>query len=55
MKFIQADIYQLKVNNRITRTRSEICLLLTLKTPERRQWRRSGVFIVKIERTNILL
>ena len=37
-----------KVNNRNTRTRCEICSKLT-KTPERRQWRRSGDFIVNIE------
>ena len=33
-------IYLLKVNNRNTRTRCIICLKLTIKTPERRQWRR---------------
>ena len=31
------DIYLLKVNNRNTRTRCEICSKLTIKTPERRQ------------------
>ena len=35
-----------KVNNRNTRTRCEICSKLTIKTPERPQWRRSGAFIV---------
>ena len=39
-------IYMLKVNNRNTRTISEICSKLTIKTPEQRQWRRSGVFFV---------
>ena len=39
----------LKVNIRHTRTRCEICSKLTIKTPERRQWRRSGVFIVNSE------
>ena len=29
--------------------RSEICSKLTIKTPERRYWRRSGVFIVNFE------
>ena len=29
---------------------SEICSELTIKTPERRQWRHSGVFIAKFER-----
>ena len=38
-----------KVNNRNTRTRCEICSKLTIKTPERRQWRRSGFFIVNFE------
>ena len=27
----------------------EICSKLTIKTPERRQWRRFGVFIVNFE------
>ena len=31
-----AGIYLLKVNNRNTRTRCEICSKLTIKTPERR-------------------
>ena len=30
-------IYLLKVNNRNTRARCEICSKLTIKTPERRQ------------------
>ena len=38
-----------KVNNRNTRTRFEICSKLTIKTPERRQWRRSGLCIVNLE------
>ena len=38
-----------RVNNRNTRTRCEICSNLTIKTPEWRQWRRSGVFIVNFE------
>ena len=41
--------YMFKVNNINTRTRREICSQLTIKTPERRQWRRSGVFIVNFE------
>ena len=43
-----ACIYLVKVN-RNTRTRCEICSKLTIKTPERRHWRRSGVFIVNFE------
>ena len=42
-------IYLLKVNNRNTTTRCEICSKLTIKTPERRHWRCSGFFIVNFE------
>ena len=35
-----AGIYLLKVNNRNTRTRCEICSKLTIKIPERRLWYR---------------
>ena len=38
-----------KVNNRNTRKRCKICSNLPIKTPEQRQWRHSGVFIVKFE------
>ena len=41
-----AGIYLLKVNNKNTRTRCDIYSKLTIKTPERRQWLRSGVLIV---------
>ena len=41
-----------KANNRNTRTRCEICLKLTIKRPERSQWRRFGVFIVNFEQVN---
>ena len=43
-----AGIYLLKVNNKNASTRCKICSKLTIKTPERRQWR-SGVFIVNFE------
>ena len=46
---ILAGNYIFKVNNRNTRTRCEICSKLTIKTPERCQWPRSGVFIVNFE------
>ena len=42
MKKIEAypvGIYMLKVNNRNTRTTCEICSKLTIKIPERLQWR----------------
>ena len=50
-----AGIYLLKVNNRNTRARCEICSKLTIKTPERRYWRRSGVFIVNFEHISHLV
>ena len=34
-----ANIYLFKFDNRNTRKRSEICSMLTIKTPERRQQR----------------
>ena len=42
---IPAGIYSLKVNNRNNRTGCEICSKLTVKTPERQYWHRSGVFV----------
>ena len=50
-----AGNYMFKFNNRNTRTRCEICSKLTIKTPERRQWRRSGVFIVNFEHISHLV
>ena len=41
--------YMFKVSNRNTRARCKICSKLTIKTTERRQWCRSGVFIVYFE------
>ena len=35
-----------KVNNRNSRTRSEICSKLTIKIPKRRQWRCFGFGVV---------
>ena len=49
-----ACIYLLKVNNRNTRTRCEICSKLTIKIPERHYWRRSSVFIVNFEHISYL-
>ena len=46
---IQAGNYMFKVNDRNTGKKCEICLKLKLKKPERRQWLRSGVFIVNFE------
>ena len=50
-----AGIYMLKVNKRNTRTKCEICSKLTIKIPERRQWRRSGIFIVNFEHISHLV
>ena len=43
--------YMFKVNkkNKKNRTKCEICSKLTIKTPDQRNWRRSGVFIVNFE------
>ena len=40
------DTYLFKVNNRNTRTTSEIYSKLTIKTPERHHRRRYSVFVV---------
>ena len=45
----------LKVNNRNTRARREISSKLTIKTPKRRHWRRSGVFIDNFEEISHLV
>ena len=50
-----AGNYMFKVNNRNTRATCEICSKLTIKTPERHQWRRSGVFIVNFEHISHLV
>ena len=44
-----------KVNKRSTGTRGEICSKLTIKTPERRHCRRSGVFIVNFDHVSHLV
>ena len=41
-----AGNYLFKFNNRNTITRCEIYSKITIKTRKRRQWRRSGVFVV---------
>ena len=50
-----AGIYLLKVNNRNTRTRCKICLKLTIKIPEQRQWHHSGIFVVNFENISHLV
>ena len=48
-------IYMFKVNNRNTRAKCKIFSKLTIKTPERRHWRRSGVFTVNSEHISHLV
>ena len=55
LNLFPAGIYLLKVNNRNTRTRCETRSEFTIKTPERRQWPRSGVFIVNFEHISYLV
>ena len=50
-----ATIYLLKVSSRNSRTRREICSNLTIKKPELRQWRCSGVFMVNFEHISRLV
>ena len=52
---VPVGICLLKVNNRDTRARCEICSKLTIKTLERRYWRCYGVFIVNFEHTSHLV
>ena len=54
-KVLSAGIHLLKVNNKNTKTRCEICSKLTVNTPERCHWRRSGVFIVNFEHISHLV
>ena len=53
--FNPAGVYMLKVSNRNTRARCEICSKLTIKTPERCHRRRSGVFIINFENISHLV
>ena len=44
-----AKSYLIKVSNKNTRTRCEICSKLTIKIAERHHWRRCAVFMVNFE------
>ena len=48
-------LFLVGVVRHLHRTRCKICSKLTLKTPERRQWRRFGVFNVNFEDISRLL
>ena len=52
---LPSRIHLLKVNNRNTRTSCEICSKLTIKIPERCQWRYSGISIVNSEHISHLV
>ena len=54
-RFYLSGNYMFKVNNRNIRARCEICSKLTIKTAERRQWRRSGVSILNFEHISHLV
>ena len=45
---LPTNIYLFKVSNRNIRKRCEICSELTIKIPERRQWRRSDVLLLNL-------
>ena len=49
LRHFSVDIYLSKAKDRNTRTDCEICLKLTMKTPERSHRCRSDVFIVNFE------
>ena len=49
MEINPTNIFLFKVNNRNSKKRCKIYLKLTIKTPEWRQWRCSGVFVVNFE------
>ena len=49
---LPSRLLHVKVNNRNTRTRCEICPKLTIKIPEQRHWR---VFIVNFENISHLI
>ena len=55
MSLSPAGNYIFKVNNRSTRTRCNMLSKLTIKTPERRHWRRSRVFIVNFKHISYLV
>ena len=53
--FYLAGIYLLKVNDRNTRKRYKRYSKLTIKTPERHWWRRSGATVVNSEHISHLV
>ena len=55
LRFTPSPQLHVQSYNRNTRTRCEIFSELTIKTPKRRHWCRSGVFIVNFNIFRILL
>ena len=51
----QANIYLFKANNKGTKTTCKTCSNWTIKTPERRRWRCSVVFIVNLQHISRLV
>ena len=54
-RLFAAGIYLVQVNNDNTRTMCEICSNLTIKSPERRYWRRSGVFNINFQQISHII
>ena len=54
VKTYPANTYLFKVN-KSTRKRCKICSKLTIKRLKRRQWHRSGFFVVNFEQINLCL
>ena len=49
LSWLESYLCKKSIFLRNTRERCEMCSKLTIKTPKRRQWRRSGILIVKFE------
>ena len=54
-QYLTASIYPVRVNNKNTRARCEMCSELTIKTPELGLWCRSCVFICRFEHISHLV
>ena len=53
MALTQLAITSFKLNNKTARTRCEICSKLTIKTPEERHGRLSGVIVISFEHISL--
>ena len=55
LSLFPADIYLSELTMETPEQSVEICLKLTITTPERRQWRRPDIFIINFEHISNLL